>query len=108
MICAPATGCIVASCCSSTSAGGQLSQPSDVNSSTITGVAGAATGRTAVAAAMATSASIRAADISAMLTEPLLEPNLVAHRNARKSGNLASGVRDDVVRHELDQAIAPP
>src|SRR5437899_8192480 len=38
MTCAPATGCVRASRLSRSSAGGQLEQPSDVNSSTSTGV----------------------------------------------------------------------
>src|SRR5713226_2143187 len=38
MISAPATGCVSASVRRSASAGGQLEQPSDVNSSTSTGV----------------------------------------------------------------------
>src|SRR5271155_1432591 len=37
MISAPATGCCCSNCCSKASAGGQLEQPSEVNSSTTTG-----------------------------------------------------------------------
>src|SRR4029077_9671524 len=35
--CAPPTGCVRSSCCNNASAGGQLEQPSEVNSSTRTG-----------------------------------------------------------------------
>src|SRR5258708_32272382 len=59
MICAAATACVVASCWSRTSAGGQLSQPSDVNRSTTTGVGGSAIGLGATTAhAIATSRRI--------------------------------------------------
>src|SRR5580698_11063464 len=37
MISAPATGCCCSNCCSNVSAGGQVEQPSEVNSSTTTG-----------------------------------------------------------------------
>src|ERR1043166_5073989 len=70
MICAPVTGCVNASCCSSTSAGGQLSQPSDVNSSTTIGVGGAAAGCTATARANARTARVFRAIVGPVTGSP--------------------------------------
>src|SRR5437867_3758137 len=120
MICAPATGCVDASCCRSTSAGGQLSHPSDVNSSTTTGVGpgrapstGSGRGARGPAAATASSAITQNTAtmrriIAVMLSELLFEADFVADRDAGKSRNLPAGMRDDVVGHQLDQSVSSP
>src|SRR3954447_7047326 len=57
MISAPATGCVVIKVSSSVSAGGQSEHPSDVNSSTITGVVPSAPLRSGVVACVPTHAA---------------------------------------------------